>query len=92
MKHKLIIIFFVCFILSTNLVAGYESTEKEETVARTSSASSDDAYLTTRAEQIEALENVDDAKITEMREELDRRGTSLDEAGLTSAAERAAQS
>ena len=72
------------------MVAGYESTQKEEAIARTGSGSYDEAYLTSAKEDISRMENVDDAYITENQEELDRRGI-IDEARLTQAAERAAQ-
>lgn len=78
-----------CSSLSLNLTAGYESTTREDNVARSSRV--DEAYLTSRQEERARMESVDDAFLTKNQEEIERM-TPDDDARFTWAAEQAERS
>lgn len=79
-------IILVFFISHSDILSGYESTEKEENISLQGYRS--EAYLTSRQEEIERTQNVNDAYITENQEEL-ARTSNIDDARITSAAKRA---
>ncbi len=91
MKNKLSIsIIVLCIItLQPDLAAGYESTTREDSSAR--SAYVDEAYLTSRQEERARMESVDDAFLTENQEEIERMNRDND-ARTTSAAEQSERS
>jgi hypothetical protein len=72
MKNKIcFLIISLCIILSSrNIVAGYESTTKEEVLEHLGGIN--DAYLTERQEERARMEIVDDAFLTENQEEIER--------------------
>jgi len=91
MKNKVYIsVIALCIItLSLNLAAGYESTTREDSSAR--SAYVDEAYLTSRQEERARMESVDDAFLTKNQEEVERMNPDND-ARTTWAAEQAERS
>jgi hypothetical protein len=91
MKNILYIsIIALCIVaLSRNLIAGYESTMREDSAARSEHV--DEAYLTSRKEERARMESVNDAFLTENQEEIERMNPDND-ARYTSAEERAERS
>ena len=90
MKLKLLMTILTFFIAQQciNITAGYESTPREEAIARTSTQ--DEAFLTSREEEIARTEPVDEAYITKNQEEFWRQA-GTDDAHVTKAAEEAAR-
>lgn len=85
-KYIVLTITLLFFISQGDIISGYESTEKEEEGSYMGRR--DEAYLTSRQEEIARTQNVNDAYLTEKQEELARTGN-VDDASITSAAERA---
>src|SRR5689334_21456997 len=71
MKHKLIILFSLCYIApQCDISPGYESTVQEEELQRRG-GSEHDADVTAQKEAIANLQNVADAALTENQENIE---------------------
>ena len=86
MKHAVLLttIIALCITQHHNLTAGYESTKQEE--IKEHAGEEHEADITTTAEMMENMENVDDAAATENQENVENL-LPVNDASTTSAAE-----